>query len=49
MRKYLFDHVRFEINRLSIENVPNAFDISDSLPRLHRHARDQRVITQESP
>jgi hypothetical protein len=41
MKKYLFEHIRFDVYLLLIENVSNTLDVSDSLPRLHRHARDQ--------
>jgi hypothetical protein len=41
MKKYLFDHGGSDIYRFPIENASNALDISDSLLRLHRKARDQ--------
>jgi len=36
MTEYLFDHDRFDVYRLLIEYVANAFETSRSLKGLHR-------------
>jgi four helix bundle protein len=48
MKEHQFDHDRLDVYRLSIEYVANAFDISQSLEGLHRHARDQWLRAAQS-
>ena len=48
MTEPIFDHDRLDVYRLSIEYVSTAFDVSQSLAGLHRHARDQWLRATQS-
>ncbi len=48
MTEPFFDHDRLDVDRLSIEYVAAAFDVSKSLSGLHRHARDQWLRAAQS-
>ena len=43
-----FDHERLDVYRLSIDYVARAFEASQSLEGLHRHARDQWLRAAQS-
>ena len=48
MNDPIFDHDRLDVYRLPVDYVAAAFDVSQALDGLHRHARDQWLRAAQS-